>query len=306
MSNDQTETLEERLDRRRRLHKRRFLDNRTSVDESEIKLINRSPKTTQSLDRQSSKRIIPTTFINQHKKSLPIIENSYSKLNHILSSNQNNSTALRPQLSKNQFFDAENEKQVSSKSLSIHEQQQNEKLIINKNTISSVPSSVISSTTNAKSIPIQQDIGVNSSPSHDEKSVITKENPSSIFLPMVPLTNIKKSNSIVQESHENPTSNSMKELSHTSFDYPVRHLRSNTDSQQYLNFTALNSKPISRTKSEQILLINKSKQQPYDSKFSKLNLLALSYVFNRRMVNVELAPTSPFNNEQSQRKTVWD
>ncbi|CAF4046576.1 unnamed protein product, partial [Rotaria sp. Silwood2] len=280
-----------------------------------IRLTNRSSTATRSLDRQSSKRMTQTTFVDQHKKSLPIIkrsellsiENAYSRSNYSLSNNKTNSTPLLQQLSKNQSFDSENERQVSSKSLPINEQQQNKKPIINKNTVSSVLLPVISSTTTEQSNPIQQEIGINSSSHHDEKSITTEENLSFILPPMVPVTTTEKPNSIVQETHENSTSNRIKDLPHESFDYPVRHLRSNTDSQpQCFNFTSFASKSIPRTKSEQIISINKSKHEPFNSKIPKLNLLALSYLFNRRMVDAELAPTSSSDDKQSQRKTVWN
>ncbi|CAF1035596.1 unnamed protein product [Rotaria sordida] len=315
MSNNESETLEERLAKRRLLHRRRLLDNKNSSVESEIIPINRSPTTTQSLDRQSNKRPTRTKFVDEHKTSLPTIQNSEllpnentnSKSNYISSNNKTNSTPLPSRLSKYQCFDSENEKQISSNALSINEQQQNEKFIINNNTVSSTLLPMISSTTIEKSNPIQQEIDKDSSSHQDKKPVVIKENLSSIFRPIIPLTTTEKSNSIVHETRENPTSNQIKDHSHTTFDYPLRYPRPNTDhSQQQFNFTPLDSKSVARAKSEEIISTNKSKHQLTDSKYPKLNLLALSYLFNRRMIAAGLAPMSSFDYEQPQRKTVWD
>ncbi|CAF1418133.1 unnamed protein product [Rotaria sordida] len=211
MSNNESETLEERLAKRRLLHRRRLLDNKNSSVESEIIPINRSPTTTQSLDRQSNKRPTRTKFVDEHKTSLPTIQNSEllpnentnSKSNSILSNNKTNSTPLPSRLSKYQCFDSENEKQISSNALSINEQQQNEKSIINNNTVSSTLLPMISSTTIEKSNPIQQEIDKDSSSHQDKKPVVIKENLSSIFRPIIPLTTTEKSNSIVHETREN-------------------------------------------------------------------------------------------------------
>ncbi|CAF5097695.1 unnamed protein product, partial [Rotaria magnacalcarata] len=177
----QDETLEERLNKRRHMHNRGFLDRKSLNDESETILNYYSPTKTQSLDRLSSKRTIssnsPVRCIDQQKSSLiinenlvlPSIENSSLKTNHTPANDKIESSPHLPYLSKNQSIDFENEKQDSTKSLPSIEQQSNEKSIITERI---VPSPVKPSTTVEKSDWIQQEIEQHSTSDHDEKSAI--------------------------------------------------------------------------------------------------------------------------------------
>lgn len=67
------------------------------------------------------------------------------------------------------------------------------------------------------------------------------------------------------------------------------------------------SKPITRTISEQVVSVTtKYKHQPVGSMFAKQNSLALPYLFNKRLIDAELARTSSLDSKQSPQKTVWD
>jgi hypothetical protein len=186
MSN-QTKTLEDRLSKRRQLRDKRYL-NTSSVDNSEITLINNS-QTTRSLDRKSNERIIPISPVtspitsaistNQPKSSattvknpeLPPIENASSKQNHLLSNNKTNSTPPLPQVTKHQPVEPENDKQVSPKSLSANKQQQNDSHKDEKPV--AVKETVLPPTTTEKSNPIHE----NSHSHQNEKPMVEKSNP---------------------------------------------------------------------------------------------------------------------------------
>jgi hypothetical protein len=360
MLNNQIESLEDRLARRRRLRNKKFLD-KHSVGESEIILINHSP-TTQSLDRKSSKRItsissltrpVTSTLSTDQRKSsstinknpeLPPIENSYSKQNYLLSKDKTNSTPLLLQETKHQSLESENEKQTSSKSLVTNEQQQkyshqdekpviiketisplttteksnaihqethektfihqDEKPVIIKETVTSTLPPIIPPTTNEKSNRAQQEIHENSHLDQHEKPVIIKET----VTPILPLTITEKSNPIRREIRENSLPNRIKNVSESSeLNHPSSHPQSTTDRQlKHFNFPPFHPKPIAHTTSEQIVSITKHKHQPIDSMFAKKNSLALSYLFNKRMVDAELARATSLDSVQSQQKTVWD
>ncbi|CAF1981240.1 unnamed protein product [Rotaria magnacalcarata] len=308
----QDETLEERLNKRRHMHNRGFLDRKSLNDESETILNYYSPTKTQSLDRLSRKRTIssnsPVRCIDQQKSSLiinenlvlPSIENSSLKTNHTPANDKIESSPHLPYLSKNQSIDFENEKQDSTKSLPSIEQQSNEKSIITERI---VPSPVKPSTTVEKSDWIQQEIEQHSTSDHDEKSAIRKENDASILPPIIPCETTEKSNAITQETFENPDCKWNKEVSRAAFSHP----QSNTDRQEkYSNYSSFALKPITRTTSEQIISKNKSDHQLINPKELKVNHLALSYLFSKRFVDIESDRTSSLDREQAQQKTIWD
>jgi hypothetical protein len=211
MSNNPSESLEDRLARRRRVRNKRFLD-KNSIDESEVKVINHSPAT-QSLDRKSTKRIslltssaTSTRSTEQRKSSvtipknseLPPIENSYSKQNDPLSNNKTNSTPILPQVTKYQWLESENDKQSSAKSLPTNEQQQ--KFSNQDDKPVTIKETILPSTTTEKSTPIQQETHKKINTHQDEKPIIIKET-------VLPPATTEKSTPIQQEIHENSHSN---------------------------------------------------------------------------------------------------
>jgi hypothetical protein len=120
----------------------------------------------------------------------------------------------------------------------------------------------------------------------DEKPVINRET-------ILPPTTSEKWDSISREIRGHSTPNQIK----TSEDYP----------QSIIDHPILHSKPLTRPISQQIVsMTTKYKHQQVGSIFAKQNSLALPYLFNKRLINAELARTSSLDSEQLSRKTVWD
>jgi hypothetical protein len=134
--------------------------------------------------------------------------------------------------------------------------------------------------------------------------VIIKET----ITPTLPSIITKKPNPIPLETRGNSTPNQIKNFSlNSDMDHPSSYPQSTTDSQQkQFSYPSFYPKPIPRTTSEQIVSKTKYKHQPIDSIFTKQNSLALSYLFNKRMIESELARASSLDSEPSQVKTVWD
>jgi hypothetical protein len=332
------ETLKDRLAKRRYVRIKQFVHQK-SVDETEITSIDHSPTTTRSLDRQSSRRADQLSSsltssarsVDQRKPSSTSIKNPKSppteKENDLLSNNQS--------------FESENQEEPVPESLPTTEQQyypndEETPVIINK-PISPLP---ISPTNTKNTDPVQQETDVNSNPHHDEEPVVVQESISPKLLPVVPPRITKKSNPVQPETDENfPSSqneepivakeinspklppivppkstrkpnpgessirNRLKDLSQKSLDHP----QSDTNNQQkHFNFPAFYPQPIPRSTSEQIISTNNPKHQSIDPRFTKPDSLALSYVFNKRMLAAESIRASSFDSEQSQLKTLWD
>lgn len=92
MSNTQTDSLEERLAKRRQIRNKRFFD-KNSLDGSDIKSTNHSP-TTQSLDRKSSQRKNRLNSSIEQRKSSSIITPKSSELPPINHSNSKQNIIL--------------------------------------------------------------------------------------------------------------------------------------------------------------------------------------------------------------------
>ena len=315
MSNSQSETLEARLAKRRRLRNRKLLDKNSAVDKSQSTSTNRHPTTTQPLDRKSSERTTaislysPITSTRIQNSALSLVENSYSKQNNASSSNKNSSTSLLPEVSKSQSLNFDNEKQAPLKSLSVNELQkkdsyEHEKPIIIEEIASLVIAPAFSSTNIEDYNLIQQETQMNSLSNRDEKSVFIKENFSSILPSIISSTTTKQSNPATQETHENSTLTGLKTLSYNSLDQISSYSQRDPGRrQQYFDYPPFHSKLIAP---ERIISSNKDKYQSVDSKLAKQNSLACSYLFSKRFIDINLAHISPFDCEQSHRKTVWD
>ncbi len=263
---------------------------------------------------------------------LPPIDSASSRQYYQSANRKTNSTPLLPQVTKYQSFEWENEKQASLKSIPVNEQQQtyaqqNEAALMIKEIVSPV-------TTIEKSSPVQPDIVEHSD--YNEKPVVMKETATSILSS----TTMKKSNAIPREIPEDPhlhqneksvmnkediipilpsitaeksirgnsVPNPIRSFPRTlGSDHPSSHPQSTTDHQQkHFNYPPLYPKPIPRATSEQIVSTTKPKQPLSDSTVAKQNSLALSYLFNKRMIGAVLARAPSLDAEQAQQKTVWD
>ena len=133
----------------------------------------------------------------------------------------------------------------------------------------------------------------NTHPHHDQKPENAKEKISPSLPPIIPRRKIEKSNS-AEPKH-------LKICSQTSPDHSSSYPQSSTDHQpNHFNFLSFSHAPITRTKSEQIVSINK--HQSIDSTFGRPDSLALGYLFNKRMIDAELSHTSSFDSKQSRKK----
>jgi hypothetical protein len=290
MSNYQEESIEDRLAKRRRLRNKRLLKQNT-VDESEITVINHS-STTQALERKST-----ATSSDRHKSStiaktfeLPSIEKSHLKQTEVISNHQIHSTPLQLQVTENQYSITDNQTQNSS--------HQDEKPVILKEIVPTKKSQLIlpnlHTPQDEKPVILKEIVSTkNSQPilpnlhtPQDEKPVINRET-------ILPPTTSEKWDSISREIRGHSTPNQIK----TSEDYP----------QSTIDHPILHSKPLTRPISQQIVsMTTKYKHQQVGSIFAKQNSLALPYLFNKRLINAELARTSSLDFEQLSRKTVWD
>jgi hypothetical protein len=352
----QKETLKDRLAKRRHVRSKQFVDQK-SVDETEMTLINHSPTTTRSLDRQSSRRVDQLSSsltssaisVDQRKPSSIPIQNPKSppteNQNDLLSNNQTSSTPFVEQVTKNQSFESENQEEpVPIKEQQYYPNHEETPVIITR-PVSPILPLPISPTNTKNSDPVQQETDENSNPHHDEEPVVVKESISPKLPPVVPPRITKKSNPVQPETYENfPSSqneepvvtkeinspklppivpprstrksnpiqpmtgessirNRIQDLPQRSFDHP----QSDTNNQQkHFNFPVFYPQPIPRSTSEQIVSTNNPKHQPIDPRFTKPDSLALSYVFNKRMLAAEFIRASSFDSEQSQQKTPWD
>lgn len=314
MSNNQRESLEDRLAKRRNVRNKRYLG-KNSVDESEITLINHSP-TTQSLDRKSSKRISHINSSNEQRKSsstimknseLPPIENSNPKQNYFLSENKTSSTPILPQVAKHQSLELENKKQELPNEQQRKYSPADEKpTIIKERVLPPKKSDPVQQETHEKPMNIKEKVlpPQKSDPIQQE----TREKPVIIKETIKPVNTIEKLKTISHDFRENSLPNRIQNLSSSpEFDHPLTHPQLKSDPKEKIfNFPPSYPKPIARTSSEQVISTSKRKHQSNDSPFSKQNSLALSYLFNKRMINAELSHTKSLDDPQSKLKTVWD
>jgi hypothetical protein len=302
MSVHQEASIQDRLARRRRVRNKTFLKNNTT-DDTEIIAINHSPKT-QSLDRKSTAK-----SFDQHKSStivksseLPIIEKSHLKQTDVLSNHQ---TPLQTQVTEHQY--SNNDKQIPAKSLATYERTQDsphpvDKPVITNEIVSKpIPEKSLATyeRTQDSSYPVDKPViskEIVSKPivenyhvSQDEKPIVIKET----ITPTLPTTTGENVYLIPRETRGYSTPNQIKTFEDhpkSTIDHPLFHPKS-----------------ITRTTSEQIVsMATKYTHQPVGSIFAKQNSLALPYLFNKRLIDAEIARASSLDSEQSHRRTVWD
>lgn len=76
--------------------------------------------------------------------------------------------------------------------------------------------------------------------------------------------------------------------------------------QKHFNNPLSHSKSLQRAVSEQVVSQHQSKLIPLNSIFAKQNALALPYLFNKRLIEVEFSRDRLLNSTDIQQKTVWE
>ena len=92
----------------------------------------------------------------------------------------------------------------------------------------------------------------------------------------------------------------------TSPHHPSSQPQSTTDSHAHFQFPSLPSKVVPRTTSEQTLPSHRSNHSSRDRSLTHQHSLALSYVFNRRLIDTQFISSSASKLDESPQKTAWD